>query len=265
VLIGTPAYWSPEQARGEKATERSDIFALGMVACDLFAVAKPAFGDGAKVARELPRSIGRLVARCLESDPRERPFPAEVRSLLERAARPRIASVRTAAAIGALGMLGASILAVALETLEPERFDAPVIAKAEVVVSREDAELSVLRRRLAGVEEARKAKGLLVSDVRGHAALMLEARRAIEWHDMEAARSAIATMEVRLERMAIDSELVGAKMLRLRRLTRSIDAANERERVEEVFSAVRDRFSAGDYTGANEELNGLLPLIEEKL
>ncbi|MEM9195686.1 MAG: serine/threonine-protein kinase [Myxococcota bacterium] len=33
--VGTPAYWSPEQARGESATPRSDLFALGLIARDL--------------------------------------------------------------------------------------------------------------------------------------------------------------------------------------------------------------------------------------
>jgi hypothetical protein len=259
MLIGTPAYWSPEQARGEKATERSDVFALGMIACDLFGATKPRFGDGDRVLRELPPAIGRVVAQCLKVDPRERPFPRTVKERLEAASRPRIASVRTAVVLGAIGLIGASIAALAIESFEPQRFEAPVVAKAP---SLEDAEVQMLLRRLDGVEETRRAKGLLVSDVKGHAALMLEARRALEKKDMEGARSAIATMEVRLERMAIDAELVGTKMLRMRRLTRSID---ESDRVEEIFSEVRDRFSAGDFTGANAHLNELLPLVEENL
>jgi hypothetical protein len=123
-------------------------------------------------------------------------------------------------------------------------------------------ELIVLRRRLEAVESLRREKGLLPSDLRGHAALMIEARRSLEWEDMEAARSAIATMEVRLEKVAVDSEFVGAKMLRMRKLSRSIEA---RDQVEEIFSSVRDRVAADDYAGANAYLNELLPLIEETL
>jgi hypothetical protein len=120
----------------------------------------------------------------------------------------------------------------------------------------------VLRWRLDAVENLRREKGLLTSNVRDHAALMIDARRAIEWEDLEAARSAIATMEVRLEKIAIDPEFVGAKMLRMRKLSRSIEA---RDQVEEIFSSVRDRVAAEDYAGANTYLNELLPLIEETL
>jgi len=197
-LIGTPAYWSPEQARGEKATERSDVFALGMMACDLFGVERPRFGDGERAARDLPGPIGKLVARCLSVDPRERPFPAEVAHLLEKASEPRIASLRTTLMIGAIGAIGASILAIAIDTFRPSRFESPVIANAPVQTA--------MLRRLDAVEELRRAKGLSVSDVRGHAELMVEARRAIEANDIEAARSAIATMEVRLDRIAIEEK-----------------------------------------------------------
>lgn len=42
-ILGTPAYISPEQIRGEKATGRSDIYALGIMAYEALAGAKPFF------------------------------------------------------------------------------------------------------------------------------------------------------------------------------------------------------------------------------
>lgn len=80
-FLGTSGYLAPEQARGEPADPRSDIFAAGAVIYELFA-GRRAF-DGATFAerisavlRDTPLAIddeiAPIVMRCLEKDPRNR-------------------------------------------------------------------------------------------------------------------------------------------------------------------------------------------------
>jgi hypothetical protein len=69
-LIGTPAYWSPEQSRGEPATPASDVFSLGLIAHYLlsgepFSLSAPA---------PLPSRHRHAVRRCLAQLPKDR-FP----------------------------------------------------------------------------------------------------------------------------------------------------------------------------------------------
>jgi serine/threonine-protein kinase len=79
VLLGTPAYMSPEQAQGDAADRRSDIWAFGCVLYEMLA-RKPPF-DGATVAktlasvlkcdvdyRSIPASLHPLLRRCLAKD-----------------------------------------------------------------------------------------------------------------------------------------------------------------------------------------------------
>ncbi len=87
VMLGTPAYMSPEQVRGQSVDARSDLFSLGATLYEMLA-GKRAF-DGATAADLLtavltkdpaemgtpgavPPSLERVVRRCLEKDPEER-------------------------------------------------------------------------------------------------------------------------------------------------------------------------------------------------
>jgi len=104
-VLGTVAYMAPEQARGRDTDHRSDLFALGAVLYEMLE-GRPAFAaDSAAdtVSRILkhepeltrregiPPGLGRIIARCLEKEPRERfqsardlAFALEALSGLER-------------------------------------------------------------------------------------------------------------------------------------------------------------------------------------
>ncbi|WP_344294479.1 serine/threonine-protein kinase, partial [Streptomyces synnematoformans] len=89
LLIGTPAFMSPEQAAGRKLTPATDVFALGQVAV-FAATGRPAHGEGPshavvyRIVHEEPDLTGvpdvlrPVVDLCLGKDPAERGALAEI-------------------------------------------------------------------------------------------------------------------------------------------------------------------------------------------
>jgi len=73
-MLGSPAYMSPEQIRGEKLDGRSDLFSLGVVSYELLTGSRPFPGD----------SITTLVYQILHTEP---PDPLELRADLPPATR----------------------------------------------------------------------------------------------------------------------------------------------------------------------------------
>ncbi|MGQ0732845.1 MAG: protein kinase domain-containing protein [Acidobacteriota bacterium] len=118
VVLGTPAYMSPEQAKGRATDRRADVWAFGCVLFELLAGRRAFDGETAsetiaKVLERdaewsalpggLPPALLRLLRRCLQKDPRRRLHDmADVRLELEEAASPGLAaSAESAVSIAA--------------------------------------------------------------------------------------------------------------------------------------------------------------------
>src|SRR5947207_2044470 len=101
VMLGTPEYMSPEQARGTGVDYRTDIYALGVMMFEILAGRRPfiSMGDAfatlmmhaeepppslADSVPDLPEEMVQLVATMLAKDPAGRPSLAAVRTVIKR-------------------------------------------------------------------------------------------------------------------------------------------------------------------------------------
>ncbi len=97
IVIGSPAFMSPEQAEGRQVGPPSDVFSLGGVLA-FAATGQGPFGTGSGAALlyrlvhtspdldQVPAAARPLIRRCLDKDPGQRPSPGELLAELGDAA-----------------------------------------------------------------------------------------------------------------------------------------------------------------------------------
>jgi serine/threonine protein kinase len=92
-LIGTPAYWCPEQIMGRPQDARSDLFSLGVVLYEMLTGISPFAGDTLQSVcnhvlsstplppshanASIPTAVNDILAACLTKDPQQRIQSAE--------------------------------------------------------------------------------------------------------------------------------------------------------------------------------------------
>lgn len=129
VLIGTPGYWAPEQARGESRASdpRTDVYGLGATLYGLLTgrapIQAPSMTEAIiatleetpprprELRPELPPDLERIVLRCLEKDPARR-F-ASIRELREELSQVDLSPASGRGPVG-LVALGACLSLLAL-------------------------------------------------------------------------------------------------------------------------------------------------------
>jgi serine/threonine-protein kinase len=169
-ILGTPTYMSPEQARGETADHRSDIFSFGVILYEMVCGRRPFQGEDAQatlrqilykeippIEKTAPAGVAGLIERCLRKNPEERlPWMEDAVALLSHpgpAIAPPLSRIRrwkrAPAAIAAtlVVMFAASLLSLSPAVREKIRARIPVTRRSGAVADSVDGSASELTLR----------------------------------------------------------------------------------------------------------------------
>src|ERR1700730_4547701 len=128
VVMGTPAYMSPEQTSGRPLDHRTDIFSLGVLLHEMATGRRPFEGNSSAelvsailrdtppsvtdIRPDLPNDLARIIRRCLEKDPRHRLQTArDVSNEFRELARASARSAPASTSSGRAGVVADSVAA----------------------------------------------------------------------------------------------------------------------------------------------------------
>jgi hypothetical protein len=204
-ILGTPDYMAPEQVEGRRADSRSDVYALGVIAYELF-VGRPPFqgdtplavalqhvrsrvGDPCKSRPGLPPQLGQLVLRMTEPDPAKRPASAqEVLVDLTRAAQPGgISGVSGARSrlkrLAAAGVLAAAVAGAAGVTVAVRKGSVRPAARTVNPLADGKVTVAIMAQQAPNILGARSFTNALVTTLEGRLA-----SPSVEVHRLDPAR-----------------------------------------------------------------------------
>ena len=140
---GTPSYMAPELGRGEKASQASDVFSLGVILYEMVTGQKP-FPKGtesngnlhpprppSQLVKGLPHRLDKAILRCLKSQPEDRGSAEDVPTALE--SKPRKPGV--ALALAASLVFAAVAVWRVVEPVQPTPNSPPPISLAVLPVN----------------------------------------------------------------------------------------------------------------------------------
>lgn len=246
MVIGTPAYLSPEQARGALLDGRSDLYALGLLLFEMLTGKLPSSRAGAtrenrggpapdprKLRPDVPEHLAWIVQRLLQTDPARRFQNArEVVDALDGKLRPpsnrffsrrRMAAALAVSALAILLTAGSAYLPRTTQ-IQPSKMetgpllieepDAPLTPSATALRAWSQGREHLLRREdaaaAAAMQRAVAADPALtaawVGLARAHAALGQQAAA------LEAARRAVASVGPRSGRAAWEARALEARL-----------------------------------------------------
>jgi tetratricopeptide (TPR) repeat protein len=276
VVIGTPEYLSPEQARADPVDGRSDLYALGLIFFEMLTGTLPFRGgtpaemlaqrivrdppSADTVRSDLPAFAVRLCSRLLELKPSRRFQSAEevVKAIDERRVRRKMRPGRLLAVAAALAVIGAGIVGTELYLRAPAT-TAPVrvasaldIAVMPLVVSNGDE---------ADTELAEGARRYITAALTNVSALRTPDVRQVDRALAELGYDAQATRRQR-ERVA---ETLNARWLLEADLAKNSDGTHtvryaiwKPGEAEPAWSAKSEPFADGDVANAMRTLQASL-------
>lgn len=174
MIMGTPTYMAPEQAKGEEVDARSDVYALGVLMYEaltghapfqdetamkvLVAHIKDPVPPFAKYAApgEVPVEIEHVVMQCLEKDPGKR--PASTVQLVDRLVAAARRARESAAALTQVGDLPTTQNE-ALTTTAMAAMGSRRASSTDVPAAEHEDSAAVARQTLANPGETRPAAG----------------------------------------------------------------------------------------------------------